>query len=63
MRKGISAAWRGEGDRLAGDIRGCEKDQEQGEKKQKDLSGEIYRLKRAYSEQCLQHLELEKADA
>lgn len=49
-----------EKDRLAGDIRGCEKDQEQGEKEQKDLSGEIYRLKRAYSEQCLQHLELEK---
>ena len=49
-----------EKDRLAGDIRGCEKDQEQGQKEQKDLSGEIYRMKREYSEQCLQHLELEK---
>lgn len=49
-----------EKDRLAGDIRGCEKDQEQGQKEQKNLSGEIYRLKREYAEQCLQHLELEK---
>lgn len=49
-----------EKERLAADIGGCEKDQERKQDDAKTLSGEIYRLKREYAEQRLQHLELEK---
>ncbi len=47
-------------DMTVGDIRACEKDQETGRTRLKELAGKIYRLKQEYSEKRLKHLELEK---